>query len=72
MRLQKAAHWTGLALAAVPIPFLIGDIVELRPWDFEWWLLPFCIAYALLVCAVIYGLVRGVFWLVGKMAGKTA
>jgi hypothetical protein len=66
VRFRGAAHWTGVALALAPVPFAVYDIVHLQLWrDLRLW--AFGIGFTLVLSAVIYGAVRGVFWLINRL-----
>jgi hypothetical protein len=64
---RGAAHWTGLAFAAIPIPFAINDLVELSAYDVEWWLWPLLILYIAALSGAVYGLVRAIFWVARRI-----
>ena len=66
-RSRGLAHWIAVALALVPVPFAVNDVIQLRLWEAEWWFLPFAVLFTLALSALIYGAVRGVFWLVGRL-----
>jgi hypothetical protein len=63
----KTAHWIGLGLAFIPIPFVIYDAIMLRIWEAEWWLILVAIAFTATLCLLIYWAVRGIAKLVSLL-----
>ena len=63
----RVVRWIAVVAAAVPIPFEINDAVQLELWNAEWWWWLFALGYAIVLSAAIYGLVRGVAWIFGRV-----
>ena len=68
---MRIAHWIGLGLAAVPVPFAIYDVIMLRLWDAGWWLL-FAAGYTAAICLAIYWTVRGIAKLASLLRRRSA
>ena len=64
---SRTVHWIAVALALVPVPFAVKDAVKLQLWNAEWWFTALAVAYTLIVCLVVYGIVRGVAWLISRV-----
>lgn len=63
---RTISHWVGLAAAVIPIPFEISDAIRLDLIHAEplVWLLAG--AYAVALSVLLYGIGRGVGWLVAR------
>ena len=60
---MRARHWIAIALALIPVPFAINDVIRLRLWEADWWLLPLAAIFTLVISALIYGAVLGLSWI---------